>query len=313
MSKTTKNTVLLFLNEFIRISDSFKWTAISFLGFLLGITQLSINTYIVPFFIFAISTFCITAFTFAINNFYDIESDTKNPRRKDINAIASGNISRKIAIFYLLLFALIPILISIFLFRYEITIFCIYLLFLGWAYSAPPLRTKNIPGLDVIWHFIGFFSYIIWGSLIAGESIYSGSIESIIWLMAISVGVFSCIGQVWNHIVDYSFDKDAGTMTFAVKIGAENATKTLKFLIATHLILLIPLILLFTIKYWITILILILGVFIGLIILKPKKAGFPSKKSFEFYFTVVVGGSVYLTCIIYHLLFLLGVDALKIF
>ena len=313
MGKITKNTVSLFLNEFIRISDSLKWTAISFLGFLLGITQLSINTYIVPFFIFAISTFCIMAFTFAINNFYDIESDTKNPRRKDINAIASGNISKKIAIFYLLLLALVPVIVSIFLFRYEITIFCIYLLFLGWAYSAPPLRTKNIPGLDVIWHFIGFFSYIIWGSLIAGASIYSGSIGSIIWLMSISVGVFSCIGQVWNHIVDYSFDKDAGTMTFSVKIGAENAKKTLIFLIAAHLILLIPLIMLFTIKYWITILILILGVFIGLIILKPKKDGFPSKKSFEFYFTVVVGGSVYLTCIIYQLLFLLGVDALKIF
>ena len=313
MSQTTKNTVKLYLNEFIRVSDAFKWSAISFLGFILGITQLSINIYIVPFLIFAISTFCIMAFTFAVNNFYDTESDNKNPRRKDINAIASGNISRRIAIFYLLILTFIPIIISILLFRIEVIILCIYLLFLGWAYSAPPLRTKNIPVLDVVWHFIGFFSYIIWGSLIAIASTYSGSIGLKIWLIAISVGVFSCIGQVWNHIVDYSFDKDSGTMTFAVKIGVENAKKTLIFLIATHLILLIPLILLFTIKYWITILILILGVFIGLIILKPKTDGFPSKKSFEFYLTVIVGGSVYLTCIIYHLLFLLGIDALKIF
>jgi 4-hydroxybenzoate polyprenyltransferase len=313
MNQTTKNSVKLFLNEFIRFSDSFKWSAISFLGFILGITELSINTYFIPFLIFAISTFSIMAFTFAINNFYDIESDNKNPRRKDINAIASGNISRQMAIFYLLILAFIPIIISVFLYRLEVVIFSIYLLFLGWAYSAPPLRTKNIPGLDVIWHFIGFFSYIIWGSLIAGGSIYNGTIGLIIWLTAISIGFFSCIGQVWNHIVDYNFDKDSGTMTFAVKIGLENAKKTLILLICVHLIFLIPLVFLYTFKFWITIIILICCIILGLIILKPKKGGFPSKKSFEFYFAVILGGSVYLTCIMYQLLFLLGMDMLKIF
>ena len=313
MNQTTKTTMSLYLNEFIRVSDAIKWTAISFLGFILGVNELSINTYFVPFLIFAISTFCIMAFTFAINNFYDTESDNKNPRRKDINAIASGNIPRKIATFFLLILTLIPIIITVLLFRYEVIIFCIYLLFLGWAYSAPPLRTKNIPGVDVIWHFIGFFSYIIWGSLIAGGSIYFGSIGLIIWLMAISIGFFSCIGQVWNHIVDYSFDKDAKTITFAVKLGLENAKRTLIFLIFIHLIFLIPLIYLYLLEYFITIIILISSMTIGLLVLKPKKGAFPSKKSFEFYFAVFVGGSVYISLIIYHLLFLLGMDMLKIF
>ena len=313
MSQTTKNTLFLYLNKFIRISDVIKWSALSFLGFILGIAELSINTYFVPFLIFAISTFCIMAFTFAINNFYDIASDNKNPRRKNINAIASGNISRKTAIKFLLILALIPIIISVLLFRYEVIIFCIYLLFLGWTYSAPPLRTKNIPGIDVIWHFIGFFSYIIWGSLISGGSIYFGSMGLIIWLMAISIGFFSCIGQVWNHIVDYSFDKDAKTMTFAVKLGLENAKKTLIFLIFIHLIFLIPLIYFYILKYLISIIILICGMTLGLIVLKPKKGGFPSEKSFEFYFHVIVGGSVYVSLIIYYILFLLGLEMLKIF
>ena len=207
MNQTTKNTIKLFLNRFIRISDTIKWSAISFLGFILSITQLSITTYIIPFLIFALSTFCIMGFTFAVNNFYDIQSDIKNPRRKETNVLASGDISRRSAIFYSLILALIPLLLSIFTFRYEIFIFCSYLLFLGWTYSAPPFRTKNIPGLDLIWHFIGFFSFVIWGSLIAGSSIYAGSIGLMIWLIAISIGVFSCIGQVWNHIMDYSFDK----------------------------------------------------------------------------------------------------------
>ena len=313
MNQTTKNTIKLFLNQFIRISDTIKWSAISFLGFILSITQLSITTYIIPFLIFALSTFCIMGFTFAVNNFYDIQSDIKNPRRKETNVLASGDISRRSAIFYSLILALIPLLISIFTFRYEIFIFCSYLLFLGWTYSAPPFRTKNIPGLDLIWHFIGFFSFVIWGSLIAGSSIYAGSIGLMIWLIAISIGVFSCIGQVWNHIMDYSFDKDTGTMTFAVKMGLEKAKKTLFFLIYLHLIFLIPLVLLYTIKYAITILILISCIIIGFFLLKPKKDGFPTKKSFEFYFAVIVGGSVYLTCVIYYLLILLGAEMIKIY
>lgn len=306
MSKINKETIKLYLNEFIRISDSFKWTAISFLGFILGMNQLSIDVYIGPFLIFALSTFCIMAFTFAINNFFDIESDNKNPRRKDVNAIASGVVSRKNAMFYLAILILISIITSALLIRIEVVIFCIYLLFLGWAYSAPPLRTKNVPGLDVLWHFIGFFSYIVWGSLIAGESIYDGSIGLIIWLTAISLGFFSCIGQVWNHIVDYSFDKDSGTMTFAVKVGRESAKKSLNLLIFVHIIFLVPLVYFFTIKYLITIIILILCLIIGFIILKPKKDGFPSKKSFEFYLSVIVGGTVYFTCIIYQLLSLIN-------
>ncbi|MDH7506846.1 MAG: prenyltransferase [Candidatus Thermoplasmatota archaeon] len=306
MSKATKNNLSLFLNEFIRISDAFKWTAISFVGFILGITQLSIIDYIIPFLIFVSSTLSIMAFTFAINNFYDTESDKKNPRRKESNAIASEIISKKTSVFYLLVLAIISIIISIFLFRIEVFIFCIFLLFLGWAYSAPPIRTKNIPGLDVIWHFIGFFSYIIWGSLIAGASVYCGSISLMTWLIAISIGIFSCIGQVWNHIVDYSFDKDAKVMTFAVKIGLNKAKKTLILLIILHIIFLIPLILLFIIKNLITVILLIFCLIIGYILLKPKKTGFPSRQSFEFYFATIFGGSVYFSCLIYHLFFLLG-------
>jgi 4-hydroxybenzoate polyprenyltransferase len=131
--------------------------------------------------------------------------------------------------------------------------------------------------------------------------------------MAISIGIFSCIGQLWNHIVDYSFDKDAEIMTFAVKLGLDKTKKILILLIVLHLIFLIPLILFFTIKYLITIIILIVCMIIGIIILKPKKGGFPSKQSFEFYFATVVGGSVYFSCIIYQILILLGMDMLKIF
>ena len=55
-------------------------------------------------------------------------------------------------------------------------------------------------------------------------------------LTAISIGIFSCIAQVWNHINDYSSDKDSGTMTFAVWVGFDTAKKTLKMIVIIHIL-----------------------------------------------------------------------------
>jgi len=306
-----KNTAWIIITKFFRFKDAFKWAIISFIGFILGTTALSFRNYILPFLIFIVTTFCIMAFTFAINNYYDAKSDKINPRRKNINAIASGQISRKTAIFLLFFLAFISLIISIF-YGLEIFIFCGFLLFLGWAYSAPPLRTKNIPVIDVIWHFIGFFSYIIWGNLISGGSIYHGSIPLLTWLMAVSIGLFSSIGQVGNHIRDYSSDKGTGTKTFAVWAGLDKAKITINFLTLFHLIVLVLLILLYTIEYYASFLFFIAIAFLGLIILKPRRGVFPTKNCWTFYFSIVLGGGVYISVLIYHIYTLLGVQPLDL-
>jgi 4-hydroxybenzoate polyprenyltransferase len=293
------------LVKFFRIKDALKWTLISFIGFILGITSLSIETYYLPFFSFLVATFCIMSFTFAINNYYDVESDRTNPRRKNINVIASGYISRNISISLLLILILVPIIISIFL-GLEILSFCIFLLFIGWAYSAPPLRTKNIPVLDVAWHFLGFFSYIVWGSLIAG------SIGMMTWLMAISIGIFSSIGQVGNHINDYSYDKKSGTSTFAVWAGLDKAKITINVLTLLHLILIIPLVLFYSIQYYASIGFLIIVALLGLIVLRPRGGMFPTRRCWTFYFAVIIGGGVYISVLIYHIYTLLGVPPLEL-
>jgi 4-hydroxybenzoate polyprenyltransferase len=294
-----KNIALIFLTEFIRIKDVMAWSAISFGGFILGMSSLYLSNYIIPLLVFLVSTFFVMSFTFAINNYYDADSDRENPRRKHINAIASGKISKQTGIILNITFIIIPLVVSI-LYKFEVFIFCAFLLFLGWAYSVSPLRTKNRPILDVIWHFLGFFSYVIWGSLIAG------SIGPMNWLVAISIGVWSSVGQVGNHIADYSFDKDSGTKTFAVWVGLEKAKITINVLTLIHLIILIPLILLYSLSYLITIIIMIVIPIIGLLILKPKKGAFPTRRCFIYFLTVVIGGAVYLSCLVYHFLFIYG-------
>ncbi|KYK22843.1 hypothetical protein AYK24_01665 [Thermoplasmatales archaeon SG8-52-4] len=312
--KDSKNLISIIFTKFFRIKDAFKWSLISFIGFILGVSVLSLNEYIIPFFVFIFTTFCVMAFTFAINNYYDAKSDKINPRRENINAISSGQISRIAAISLLLLLVIIPLLISFF-YRFEIFIFCLFLLFLGWTYSAPPFRTKNIPVIDVIWHFIGFFSYILWGSLVSGGSIYYGSIPLVIWLMAVSIGIFSSIGQVGNHISDYSSDKETGTITFAVWAGLNKSKITINILTLIHLIVLVPLIFFYTIDYLTSFLFFIAIAILGLIILKPRRGVFPSKNCWVFYFSIVIGGAVYVSILIYHIYTLLNVlpfDIIKI-
>jgi len=308
MAKTKnkeKSKVSVFLNEFVRFKDVIGWSLISFVGFILGITVLSFETNLIPFLVFIICILCLTSFTFAINNYFDADSDKENPRRKNINAIASGHISKNTGIIIILLLAILPLLISFF-YKIEVFFFSGFLLFFGWSYSAPPLRLKGIPVMDVIWHFFGFFFGIIWSSLIAGN------IGLISWLVAFSLGIFSAVGQVCNHIIDYTFDKDSGTKTFAVWAGIDASSKTANGLTFIHLIFLTSLFLLFSLSYYLTIGIVIIFAILGFILLKPKKGNFPTRNCYTYYLNIIIGGSVYLSCMIYQFLYLLGIPTLEI-
>jgi 4-hydroxybenzoate polyprenyltransferase len=300
-----ENIFSVFFNEFIRIKNVIAWTAIAFIGFILGITNLNLSDNLIPFSVFFISFFFIAALTFAMNNYFDADSDKKNPRRRDINAIASGRISKQNGIILNLIFILISLIVTV-LHNFEIFLFCIYLIFLGLAYSVPPIRLKGRPRWDVIWHFFGFFSIVMYGSYVAGNiSIFN-------WLIAISLGVWSSVGQVGNHIADYTFDKESGTKTYAVWIGLDKSKTTINILTLIHLILLIPLILFYSLNYTITIIIVIIFPIIGFLILRPKKGNFPTKRCYTYFFTIVIGGAVYLSCIVYNILFILDTPTLDL-
>jgi 4-hydroxybenzoate polyprenyltransferase len=289
----------VFFTEVMRIRGVILWTAISFIGFILGISSLNVSQYIAPFMVFFVCTFFIMSSTFSLNNYYDVETDRKNPRRKHINALVSNKISKETGVFLNAIFIIIPLLISFF-YQFEVFLFCAYLLFLGWIYSAPPFRLKGRPILDVLLHFLGFSSYIIWGSLIAG------SIGLISWLVALSIGVWSSIGQVNNHINDYLYDKESETKTFAVWIGLDKAKTTIEIITLLHLILLIPLIVLFSLNFVYSAIIVVSIPILGFLLLRPTKGAFPTKHSFTFFFTIVLGGAVYISCMIYRIGLLLG-------
>ena len=280
-----------FLTGFIRIRGVVNWFVISFFGFLLGISSLDITSYMVPLIFFVVSTFFILAFTFAINNYYDIDTDKANPRRADLNAMASGNISKQTGLLLNLIFIVIPLVLSLF-FTIEVFVFCAFLLFWMWMYSAPPLRLKGRAGLDILWHFIAFLGLVLWGSYLAG------SVSMINILVAVSFGIFGCFAQIDNHIHDYPFDKASGSKTFVVWIGIDKAYMALKLSFILYIFFLIPLIVLFSFSSYLTILIICGGIVVSLFIIKIKKSSLAPSL---FYVINFFGGSVYVSCLIYHI------------
>ena len=280
-----------FFTGFIRIRGVLNWFAISFFGFLLGISSLDITSYIVPLIFFVVSTFFILAFTFAINNYYDIDTDKENPRRAHLNAMASGKITKHTGMILNLIFIVIPLILSLF-YTPEVFVFCAGLILWMWIYSAPPLRLKGRPGLDILWHFIAFLALVLWGSYLAG------SVSLMTILVAVSLGIFGCFAQIDNHIHDYPFDKASGSKTFAVWIGLHNAHLALQGSFILYLVFLIPLIVLFSLYSYITILIVCAGIAASALIIKIKKStGTPALYLIINFF----GRSVYVTCLIYHL------------
>ncbi len=284
-----------FLSEFfigfIRIKGVLNWLAISFLGFLLGITTLQINNILLPFLFFMITTFFILAFTFAINNYYDVDTDKDNPRRARFNALASGTISKRTGIAFNLLFIIIPLLLSSFI-TWNVFLFCALLLLLMWMYSAPPLRLKGRPGADLIWHFFALFALVLWGSYLAG------TVSQLSILVAVSFGVFGIFAQLDNHIHDYQYDKASGANTFAVWSGLPTTHRALVITFIFYLATLIPLIILFSVTWYLTILLVAAGIIGSIFLIKIKKS---TGASSLYHIINIIGKAVYLNCILYHL------------
>jgi 4-hydroxybenzoate polyprenyltransferase len=299
VNPSREHPIKIFFTQFIRISDVIKWTMISGIGFIIALPSLMLRPTLISLGVFLVTTPAIMAFTFGINNYYDVASDRENPRRRDTNIFVTGRLSQSRGLLFNALFCLVALLVT-FLFKPGVVLLCGFILFWMWVYSAPPLRVKSRPPFDVYWHFIGFVLIVLWGSAIAG------TITFLSLFMALSLGVFSCIGQLWNHFVDYTFDRQSGIRTYAVNVGLSTTQKTLNYLIVLHLFFLSPLIYVSVT----TILSLSMFLFIvpvaALFLMRPWQGGFPEKKSFQYYFTVVIGGTVYSACILFRVLVLSG-------
>jgi len=193
---------------------------------------LSINTVLV--FLFSILH---TGAIYSLNNIYDVKSDAKQlATNKDFarwnlsakNQVALGNVSRgKASLFSIGLFCLST------LYFYLAgglwaAFFSLIIFFVGWAYSAPPLKLKNRFLLDLVIH--GLF----WGSFLflMGSSMKRiGSLNSIMPHL-ILIFFASILWEFHNHFEDYRADKETGSLTSVVRLGLKRSFYVYLFLVS---------------------------------------------------------------------------------
>jgi 4-hydroxybenzoate polyprenyltransferase len=151
---------------------------------------------------------------FALNDYYDAPLDKLDPAKRAGNFFAQGDGARNGRFRWLSL--ILATLISLIFAQFGWRGMALYALclFVMWAYSAPPLRCKGRPLLDVLIHacFVETFPYIIILLLIGAEW---RLVDTVIISQAFLVSLTAQLGQ---QIRDFELDRHF-ERNFTVVVG----------------------------------------------------------------------------------------------
>ncbi|KAF8586380.1 hypothetical protein K439DRAFT_1341134 [Ramaria rubella] len=165
-------------------------------------------------YVFSLS-FPLCTIIFGINDVYDHDSDIKNPR-KIASGLEGGILSpvyhssvRRAAYFSTVLILLT----SLSTLRYQNAVATSLLVLLGWQYSAPPSRLKEIPIVDSFSNgMIVFLAWLIGYSF--GHGRFSNVPEKGVILSMCTAGIHAL-----GAVVDVNSDIAAGQKTIATFFG----------------------------------------------------------------------------------------------
>ncbi|USS40416.1 UbiA family prenyltransferase [Thermococcus aggregans] len=199
----------------VRILDGRAYIGIGILGIL---TSFGDNPDVTKALMFALSLVLYVAYAFAINNCFDSDTDVLNPRKRNKNPIASGELSFRVGV--LLSFALILMgMIISFLSSRDAFIVYATMTALATFYSAPP-RLKARPIADVVSHglFFGTMPFIY-------GAYFDGNISRYEVLIGLALFLYSMAMELRNHLEDYESDLKAGLKTTPILIGKGTSEK----------------------------------------------------------------------------------------
>jgi len=213
----------------IRITDWRAYFGMALLGFggRIGASSLSFFVYDGPK--FAITIALYLAFAFSINNCFDVSCDLQQDWKLRKNPIAMGLVSFREGLAQSLSLALIGIVLAYSWFGVIHLVLYSMLVFLGGAYSVPPLRFKSIPLADLITHglFFGTLLYF-YGASVAGSPTAQNMI------VGASIFIYSITLELRNHLDDFQADSISETRTTVCWIGYESAKRLLYVLLLIH-------------------------------------------------------------------------------
>jgi 4-hydroxybenzoate polyprenyltransferase len=203
------------MNRFLRlvqVSRPYSW--IVGIGMLLAGLRLSNGIFDFWSFLYMLAaTFAISLVLFAINDVYDYESDMKNTRKKQS---VMGAVLQKAELGFVkksfFAASAFLVLISVLTLRFWNILAAVCLIFFSYAYSAPPLRLKEIPVLESLSNAVIIYLIVILGY----------TLKEIPWNITYKAYylLFFVFGyHIFSTIMDYEADKIAGHRTFAVRFG----------------------------------------------------------------------------------------------
>ena len=172
--------------------------------------------------IFWLMIFSFLAFGFSINDCFDTKEDEYHQNKKKL--LVGKDISFKKSLTFSLLIGALGLALSMF-FGLRIFLFCFFTLSIGFLYSAPPLRLKSRPFLDLISHglFAGALIFIL------PLLVFKSEFTQVYYLIALSIFYFSMILELRNHLEDYKSDEKAGLKTTVWFLGYRNSERLLRY------------------------------------------------------------------------------------
>jgi len=214
-----------FLNYY-RMKDWRAWFGLGVLGFVVAKGFLAPPLDILLFWVIVV---LLLAFGFSVNNFFDIKEDKEKGEVKDLLVQNKKNF----------LFSVSPGILALFLSSYfgaEIFLFVLIAGLIGFFYSAPPLRMKSRPFLDLISHglfagvLIFLFPFLVFGS----------RLTTFHYLVTFSIFYLSVMLETRNHLEDYRSDFQAGLQTTVCFLGYKKSENLLKYLAFFYPLALFP-------------------------------------------------------------------------
>jgi len=217
----------------IRVFDWRAYIGIALLGFVRNVEIASFNTIIYRTLRFTVTIIFYLAFTFSINNCFDIKCDAHKGTKIKRNPIAAGHITFREGLILSLCMAFTGLVLSYLWFDENCFLVYFMMLLLGGAYSAPPLRLKSVPLMDLLSHSLFFGALLYLYGLLS-----NGGINLQAASLAASVSLYSIILELRNHLEDYEADLNSETKTTVCYIGYDRSRRLLRSLITVHYIFL---------------------------------------------------------------------------
>ena len=154
-------------------------------------------------------------FAFMINDIEDAPDDARDPERAARNAIASGEITPRAGWYATLTVAALALMLFAALSREAVAVGALTV-GLGWLYSWRGVRLKAWPVVDVISHALMLSALLF----LAGYLAYDTA-PGRVWWVALSLGLISAYGQLYNQLRDMDMDREAGLHNTASLLGLE--------------------------------------------------------------------------------------------